>query len=111
MLPTRTLRRSFIDHYLESYLIHTGNRGSQTAPDTTVDSLLSEVDSYRGIPGLYWGLHALIQAKISHVDFDWSAYAETRLGEYWAWRGDLDATKAKEGKELPLRERKWAQES
>ena len=110
MLPTRTLRRSFIQHYLESYRIHAGSHGSQTAP-ATVDGLLSEVDGYRGIPGLYWGLHALIQAKISHVDFDWSAYAETRLGEYWAWREELDATRAKEGKELPLRERKWAQES
>ena len=110
MLPTRTQRRSFIECYLASYRTHTANHSSQTAT-ATVDKLLSDVDSYRGIPGLYWGLHALIQARISHIDFDWSAYAERRLGEYWAWREELDGIRVKKDEELPLREQKWAQES
>ena len=110
MLPTRTTRRSFIEHYLRSCKIHTASNGPHTAA-ATPDSLLVEVDSYRGIPGLYWGLHALIQATISHIDFDWPAYAELRLGEYWAWREELDGTRANKGREIPLRERKWAQES
>lgn len=69
-----------------------------------------EVDGYRGIPGLYWGVHALINAKISQVEFDWSAYAGVRLKEYWDWRGEEDGSRAKEGREIPLRERRWAEE-
>lgn len=57
------------------------------------------------------GIWALIQATISQIDFNYAKYAETRLGEYWAWRGEMDGTREQEGKELPLRERRWAQEA
>lgn len=75
------------------------------------DALLDEVDGYRGMPGLYWGLHALLQIKITHVEFDWASYAKRRLEEYWAWRGEVDGSRARKGKEMPLREQRWAQES
>lgn len=35
-----------------------------------------EVDRYRGMPGFYWGIWALIQATISQIDFN---YAECKL--------------------------------
>jgi len=47
---------------------------------------MAEVDRFRGIPGLYWGIWALIQATISQIDFDYAAYAPIRLKEYWDWR-------------------------
>ncbi len=72
--------------------------------------LFEEIDAFRGVPGLYWGIWALIQATISQIDFDYAAYAEVRLGEYWAWRTEDDGSRAKEGKEKPLRERRWAEE-
>ena len=75
-----------------------------------VDRLFNEVERFRGIPGFYWGIWALIQATISQIDFDYAAYAEIRLGEYWAWREEVDGTRANAGKEMPLRERRWAEE-
>jgi len=108
MLPTRAVRRAFVEQYLQSYNFHLA-KGSATA-SASVDSLLAEIDRYRGIPGLYWGLHALIETSISHVEFDWAAYAELRLKEFWDWRGELDGTRANEGSEMPYREQRWAQE-
>lgn len=72
--------------------------------------MFEEVESFRGIPGLYWGIWALIQATISQIDFDYASYAEIRLGEYWAWRAEKDDSRAREGNEMPLRERRWAEE-
>ena len=54
--------------------------------EAEVTRLLDEVDRFRGIPGLYWGIWALIQATISQIDFDYASYAEVRLAEYWACR-------------------------
>ena len=69
---------------------------------------MKEVDAYRGVPGFYWGIWALIQETISQIDFDYAAYAEIRLGEYWAWKkvvsGEVSATEA------GLREARWASE-
>jgi ethanolamine kinase len=52
-----------------------------------VERLMAEVDLFRGVPGFYWGIWALIQATISQIDFDYAQYALVRLGEYNAWRG------------------------
>jgi ethanolamine kinase len=56
------------------------------------------------------GIWALIQATISQIDFDYAAYAEARLGEYWAWRAEVEGTREAEGKLMPLREERWSQE-
>jgi len=107
MLPTRSIRHAFLKEYLDAYGQYSSEK---TAPTLSVDGLTAEVDRYRGMPGLYWGIWALIQATISMIDFDYASYAEVRLGEYWAWRAESDNSRAKEGKEMPLRENKWAQE-
>ena len=75
-----------------------------------VTKLCDDVDVFRGVPGFYWGIWALIQATISDIDFDYASYAEVRLGEYWAWREEVEGTREKEGREVPLRERRWVQE-
>ncbi len=54
---------------------------------------------------------ALIQAQISQIDFDYADYAEQRLGEYWAWKYEVDGSRKAAGKEMPLREKRWAQEA
>jgi len=68
-----------------------------------------------GIKGLTWhncrGVWALIQAQISQIDFDYASYAELRLGEYWAWKREVDGSREKAGEEKPLREQRWAQEA
>lgn len=75
-----------------------------------IQKLMDEVDVFRGLPGFYWGIWALIQATISEIDFDYASYAEVRLGEYWAWTAEVDGSRQKKGEELPLRERRWAEE-
>ncbi|MCJ1249356.1 hypothetical protein MMC30_006579 [Trapelia coarctata] len=138
VLPTRSVRRAFLREYLSSYLSHLSQPQStsatstletplsSTSPDqvepditTEVETLFAEVDRFRGIPGLYWGIWALIQATISQIDFDYASYAEVRLGEFWAWRA------ASEGREVTgvgtdvlsvagtdgkVREGRWAEE-
>ncbi|MCJ1254307.1 hypothetical protein MMC24_002122 [Lignoscripta atroalba] len=124
VLPTRSQRRAFLHEYLSSYNHHLTSSSSSSISsqqkqdhhnsasiESEVDRLFAEVDLFRGIPGFYWGIWALIQAKISQIDFDYAAYAEVRLGEYWAWRAEVDGSREKEGREMPLRERRWGQEA
>ena len=106
MVPTKSVRRGFIEEYIASYS-RTANKKMDL---DAVDSLYAEIDRWRGIPGLYWGTWSLIQATISEIDFDYAAYAEERLGEYFAWRSELDGTRAQEGRKMPLRERRWAED-
>ncbi|KAK4695255.1 ethanolamine kinase, partial [Lecanoromycetidae sp. Uapishka_2] len=106
VLPTRSMRQGFVEEYIQSYASHSHLKTN----DTMASRLFDEIDAFRGVPGLYWGIWALIQATISQIDFDYAAYAEVRLGEYWAWRAEEDGSRAKDGKEKPLRERRWAEE-
>ncbi|KAL1862219.1 hypothetical protein Plec18167_000994 [Paecilomyces lecythidis] len=109
MMPTQSVRKEFLKEYVAAYSQHGGI--PESAVDETVDKLYKDVDRFRGIPGFYWGVWALIQATISQIDFDYASYAEVRLGEYWAWRRELDGSRARAGEEMPLRERRWAQEA
>jgi ethanolamine kinase len=108
MLPTRATRRIFVEEYIQSYSQHAPLKSTAAV---AVEQLLADIDRYRGMPGFYWGVQALIQAAISYVEFDWTLYAELRLAECWAWRGEVDGTRARKGEEMPLRERRWAQDS
>ncbi|KAK3354116.1 kinase-like domain-containing protein [Neurospora tetraspora] len=113
VLPTRAQRREFITEYIRAYYAHQSEKNGTTADfdeAAEVDRLLNEVDVFRGLPGFYWGIWALIQATISQIDFDYASYAETRLGEYWAWREEISGERRRAGKEIPLREKRWAQE-
>ncbi|RHZ56177.1 hypothetical protein CDV55_102707 [Aspergillus turcosus] len=107
MMPTRSVRRQFLTEYVKSYSQYRGV--PESAQQEIVDRLYEDVDRFRGIPGLYWGVWALIQAQISQIDFDYASYAETRLGEYYAWRREVDGSRAQAGEEMPLRERRWAE--
>jgi ethanolamine kinase len=111
MMPTRSIRREFLTEYVKSFVKH-GGKGADSDQQKVVDKLFQDVDRFRGIPGFYWGVWSLIQATISQIDFDYASYAEIRLGEYWAWRHEQDGTRAQNtGEEMPLRERRWAQEA
>lgn len=111
VLPTRSQRREFIAEYVRTFFeLQPGGGVSEQVLRDESEELFREVDLFRGVPGFYWGIWALIQATISDIDFDYASYAETRLGEYWAWREEADGTRAASKKEMPLRERRWAQE-
>ncbi|EHK98838.1 putative Ethanolamine kinase 1 [Glarea lozoyensis 74030] len=123
-LPTKTetekSRQASLQKELTKIVEEFSNRpglGKDSKPDSPVDEeteirkLFDEVDVWRGIPGFYWGIWALIQATISQIDFDYASYAEVRLGEYWAWRAEGDGSRVAEGREISVRERRWAEES
>lgn len=107
-MPTRAERFDFIREYIQSYFAH---RKQAYDAEAEVQKMFTEVDVFRGVPGFYWGIWALIQATISQIDFDYAAYAEIRLGEYWAWREENDGSRAASGKEMSLREQRWAQDA
>ena len=92
-----------MSEYLKSFEEHS----AQSISADALDKLFDDIDRYRGMPGLYWGVWALIQATISEIDFPYATYAEERLGEYWDWRAETKGTRKGE---MPLRERRWAQQ-
>lgn len=104
-IPTRSQRLAFIREYIGTYAKLVGQAMNQ---EEETQKLMDEVDLFRGVPGFFWGIWSLIQATISHIDFDYSSYAEERLGEYWAYKNEADGSRAASGKELPLREQRWA---
>ena len=106
VLPTRRVRRAFLRAYLESFSLHR----NQSFKEADLDTLFAQIDDFRGVPGFYWGIWALIQAQISLIEFDYKNYAEVRLGEYWAWKREYLGEREKEGAEVPVREKRWAQE-
>lgn len=106
VLPTRHVRRAFLREYLRSYNLHL-NRAHK---ESELDDLFDQIDKFRGVPGFYWGIWALIQAQISLIDFDYASYAEIRLGEYWAWKREMNGERQRAGEEMPVRERRWAQD-
>jgi len=111
VLPTRSQRRGFLSEYVRSYYSRLGHTTTLDKEEIEIEQLFNEVDLFRAVPGFYWGIWALIQATISQIDFDYAAYAEIRLGEYWAWREEVDGSRAAAGKEMPVREKRWAQEA
>ncbi|PTB64135.1 kinase-like protein [Trichoderma citrinoviride] len=104
-VPTRPQRQAFIREYIASYAKLSCEEMNL---DEETEKLMNEVDVFRGVPGFYWGIWALIQATISHIDFDYASYAESRLGEYWAYKAEVDGSRAAAGKEMPLREKTWS---
>ncbi|CAG8953882.1 hypothetical protein HYFRA_00010843 [Hymenoscyphus fraxineus] len=113
-LPSRERRRSFIEAYLERRNeIFQGDGKDLVDLQMAVDKLMFEVDSWRGFPGFYWGLCALIQhaSNSGEVDFDYHGYAQLRLAEYYAWKGEEDGSRVKSGIVMPLREKFWDAES
>ncbi|KAG5989401.1 hypothetical protein E4U52_005584 [Claviceps spartinae] len=104
-IPSHSQRLAFIREYIGTYAKLTGETMNQ---EEETQKLMDEVDVFRGVPGFFWGIWSLIQATISHIKFDYASYAEERLGEYWACKNEADGSRAASGKELPLREQRWA---
>lgn len=111
VLPTRSMRRDFLAHYVRAFrALDKSVESTDHALARAVNQLFDQVDLFRGVPGFYWGIWALIQAQISQIDFDYASYAETRFAEYYAWKAEKDGSRKQNGQELCLRERRWASE-
>ncbi|ODQ64627.1 kinase-like protein [Nadsonia fulvescens var. elongata DSM 6958] len=81
--------RTWVSHYLAAskYYEQNSEAKDSIAPSRTeIDQMIDELRAWWGMPGLYWGIWAFIQAQISEIDFDYASYAEERLEEYWTWK-------------------------
>lgn len=107
VLPTCSQRKEFLQHYVRSFCSHAHLVLSQTETVRAIDDLHTQINLYRGVPGFYWGVWSLIQAQISHIDFDYAAYAEKRLAEYYAWKDTL--SEAPSNTTISPREARWAE--
>ena len=113
-VPTKSQRKDFLKQYAGSFRYHSISLEDNLSIDIDlrqdIEQLYEQIDAFRGLPGFYWGIWALIQSMISQIDFDYPKYAELRLSEYWAWKGEMDGSRERDGKEMPVRERRWAEE-
>lgn len=102
MLPGRV---KFIDKYLANYMQH----ANITLPDfaSAASKAAYEVNMFRGIPGLWWGIHGFVSVLESKIDFDWIPYANKRLAEYWGWKAEVEGLRDRNGEEVTLREKMW----
>ncbi|KAM3257534.1 hypothetical protein ACQJBY_049691 [Aegilops geniculata] len=61
-------------HFFRNYL--------SDRPSEDLDALYTETNTFRLASHLYWALWALIQARVSPIDFDYLGYFFLRYGEY-----------------------------
>ncbi|TID18296.1 Protein kinase-like (PK-like) [Venturia nashicola] len=113
-IATKSDRRRFIRSYVEAF-----HEYAKTTPDTVekrsdLDSmgmdiekdekyLEKQVDAFRGVPGMYWALWALMQ--IHRMGEDYSAFHETKVKECWDWKGEGDGSRKESSQE-----RRWMEE-
>ncbi|RDI83328.1 hypothetical protein Vi05172_g6490 [Venturia inaequalis] len=115
-IPTRSERRRFIEVYVRAFYEHAkepeadsdGIENKEADVDRDVRYLEEQVDAFRGVPGMYWALWALMQ--IHRTGEDQGAFYETKIREYWDWKGERDGSRKESGRERSLRERRWMEE-
>lgn len=118
-IPTRSERRRFIESYVRAFHEHAKEARDDAKAlvdveckeadmERDVKFLEQQVDAFRGVPGMYWGLWALMQ--IHRTGEDYSGFYETKIKEYWDWKGEGDGSRKESGKERSLRERRWMEE-
>lgn len=65
-------------HFFRNYL---SDRPSEVQ-EQNLDALYTETNTFRLASHVYWALWALIQARVSPIDFDYLGYFFLRYGEY-----------------------------
>lgn len=110
-MPSKSHRLDFIRQYVRSFRQNADVDSSDLLQEQkSATQIYTQVDLLRGLPGFYWGIWGLIQASISEIDFDYPAYAKRRHSEYWSWKEEYDGSREKAGREMTIREQKWARE-
>ncbi|CAN4127889.1 unnamed protein product [Withania somnifera] len=75
LYPSKDEQFHFFRHYLDS-------DQPNEVTDEDLEALYAETSSYMLASHLYWALWALIQAKMSPIDFDYIGYFFLRYNEY-----------------------------
>ncbi|KAK6945084.1 hypothetical protein RJ641_026186 [Dillenia turbinata] len=73
--PTREEQYHFFRHYLQP-------EKPDEVPESELEELYVETSTFKLASHLYWALWALIQAKMSPIDFDYLGYFFLRYNEY-----------------------------
>jgi ethanolamine kinase len=108
--PTPKTRTEFVREYVSSWRRHRAESGIRetASEDDDVRYIFKLVDRFRGLPGLWFGLWALVQVHDSSEEFDYEEYAKLRLSEYWISKDVEPPLDVGEGNADPqLREDRW----
>lgn len=73
-------------HFFRHYLLPDA---PQEVLDDDLEALYVETNSFMLVSHVYWALWALIQAKMSPIDFDYLSYFFMRYNEYKRQKGDV----------------------
>lgn len=82
LYPSKDEQYHFFRHYLYP-------DAPQEAPDCDLEALYVETNAFMLASHLCWALWALIQAKMSPIDFDYLSYFFKRYGEYKRQKEDV----------------------
>ncbi|KAJ8436847.1 hypothetical protein Cgig2_026171 [Carnegiea gigantea] len=84
LYPSKEEQYHFFKHYLQPDAPHEAclNHKLNTVPSSDLDALYVETNTFMLASHLYWALWALIQAKMSPIDFDYLGYFFLRYNEY-----------------------------
>ncbi|KAL8152577.1 hypothetical protein V2J09_010337 [Rumex salicifolius] len=82
LYPGKEEQYHFFRHYLHP-------DAPQEATGSDLEALYVETNSYMLASHLYWALWALIQAKMSPIDFDYLGYFFLRYNEYKRKKGEV----------------------
>ncbi|KAJ3094636.1 hypothetical protein HDU97_007740 [Phlyctochytrium planicorne] len=75
LYPSEAYQKRWLVWYLQT--------STNQEPSTEeVNQLYAEVNKYALAAHMFWGIWALVQSKISDLDFDYAGYAQLRFGEY-----------------------------
>lgn len=84
LYPCREYQREWLGIYLKAYR---GERGDNSAfNDAEIENVCNEVEMFTLWSHLFWGIWSLVQAENSLIDFDYVAYAMSRLGVYFEFK-------------------------
>ncbi|XP_061570871.1 ethanolamine kinase 1 [Cololabis saira] len=87
--PTRDFQLQWLRSYLEAYKEHKGQGDAVT--DEEVETLYVQVNQFALASHFFWGLWALIQAKVSTISFDFLGYAVLRFNQYFKMKPEATA--------------------
>ncbi|KAG6513311.1 hypothetical protein ZIOFF_023635 [Zingiber officinale] len=75
LYPDKEAQYDFFRSYLQPQKPH-------KVPDHDLEALFVETNTFRLASHIYWALWAIIQAKVSSIDFDYLSYFFLRYNEY-----------------------------
>ena len=80
LFPSPEEQKQFIEFYLEAF---NALKSLPPPSEEDVNAFYQNVGKMCLLSHFYWGVWALLQSKISQIDFDYLAYGKDKLTEYF----------------------------